>query len=285
MEEETKDTAETAHELSKYFTGVTRTMMRSEIKGAEYNPRRIHPDALKSLKRGIRRFGIVGGIVVNARTGNTIVGGHQRMAVADQLHGWPASDYAVKAEVVDLDEKEEKELNILLNNPNTQGVWDFDKLRQLIPDIDYKTAGLTEVDLSMIGCDFTLETESARDMLSDLNAMNKPVDEWRRGENERRRQERESSRSEDESVDDRDTVMVIDGNTHPMTDEEKIAHMKDVKRQVREHAQGKVRDMEAYVVLSFDSIENKMAFCERFELNPYEKFIKGEVFDALFDDD
>ena len=32
-------------------------------------------------------------------------------------------------------------------------------------------------------------------------------------------------------------------------------------------------------MLSFDNFDNKAAFCERFGYDPYDKFIKGEVFD------
>ena len=56
--------------------------------------------------------------------------------------------------MIDVEEKEEKELLILLNNPSAQGEWDYDTLRELIPDIDYKDAGLTEQDLDIIGVDF-----------------------------------------------------------------------------------------------------------------------------------
>lgn len=60
---------------------------------------------------------------------------------------------------------------------------------------------------------------------------------------------------------------------------EKVAHMKEVKHQVKENAQKQAENMDAYVVLSFDTYEAKAAFCERFGYEPDMKFIKGEVFD------
>lgn len=60
---------------------------------------------------------------------------------------------------------------------------------------------------------------------------------------------------------------------------EKVAHMKEVKHQVKENAQKQAENMDAYVVLSFDTYEAKAAFCERFGYDPDMKFIKGEVFD------
>ena len=44
-------------------------------------------------------------------------------------------------------------------------------------------------------------------------------------------------------------------------------------------AQIRAQDMDAYLMLSFDTFEAKAAFCERFGYDPYSKFIKGEVFD------
>jgi len=54
--------------------------------------------------------------------------------------------------------------------------------------------------------------------------------------------------------------------------------MKEVKEQVKQAAQEKANDMDAYLMLSFDTYEAKAAFCERFGYDPDMKFIKGEVF-------
>lgn len=48
---------------------------------------------------------------------------------------------------------------------------------------------------------------------------------------------------------------------------------------MKENAQKQAENMDAYVVLSFDTYEAKAAFCERFGYDPDMKFIKGEVFD------
>ena len=60
--------------------------------------------------------------------------------------------------------------------------------------------------------------------------------------------------------------------------EEKIAHMKEVKKQVAESASQTAKDMDAYLMLSFDTYKAKAAFCQRFGYDPSSKFIKGEVF-------
>lgn len=239
-------------ELSKYIKSESVELNRSAIHFADYNPRKLSEESRKTLKRGIKKFGLVGGIVVNKRTGLTVVSGHQRLSVMDELQKYPENDYRIRVDVIDVDEKQEKELNILMNNPNAQGSWDYDALARIMPDIDYKDAGLTDADLNMIGCDFLLQTEEENSLADELEDMMHPLVQREEAEKAARQLERA----------------------------EKVAHMKDVKQQVREQAQKQAQDMDAYVMLSFDTFEAKAAFCERFGYDPYMKFIKGEVFDS-----
>ena len=143
--------------LSRYNKAESVELLRSQIRLADYTPRTISGQARQTLKRGIRKYGLVGGIVVNHQTGNTLVSGHQRLSVMDELqHYDPATrenDYAIRCDLIDIDPTAEKELVILLNNTNAQGQWDYERLRAIVLEIDYKAAGLTEADLSMIGID------------------------------------------------------------------------------------------------------------------------------------
>lgn len=237
-------------ELSKYITSESVELKRSMIHLAGYNPRKISEEAKKTLKRGIKKFGLVGGLVVNKRTGMTLVSGHQRLSVMDELNKYPDNDYLIRVELIDVDEKREKELNILTNNPNAMGSWDYDALRELVPDIDWKDAGLTDVDLNLIGCDFLLQTEEESSLADALSDMMAPVTE-----------QKEAGKA-----------------AKQLEKAEKVAHMKDVKEQVKQSAQEKANDMDAYLMLSFSSYEEKAAFCERFGYDPDMKFIRGEVF-------
>lgn len=240
-------------ELSKYIKSESVELNRSAIHFAGYNPRKLSNESRKTLKRGIKKFGLVGGIVVNKRTGLTVVSGHQRLSVMDELQKFPDNDYRIRVDVIDVDEKQEKELNILMNNPNAQGTWDYDSLARLVPDIDYKDAGLTDADLNMIGCDFLLHTEEENSLAGALEEMMQPVTEQKEAEKAARQLERA----------------------------EKVAHMKDVKQQVKEQVQETAANMDAYLMLSFDTWEAKAAFCERFGYDPNMKFIKGEQFDSI----
>lgn len=239
--------------LKKFFSSTIVEVKRSEIHPADYNPRKIDEQGKRMLKRSMKQFGVVGGIIVNSQTGNTIVGGHQKVAILDEMYKYPDNDYSLRVEMISVDRKTEKTLNIALNNGNISGQWDYDALARLVPDIDYKDAGLTDADLNMIGCDFLLQTEEENSLAGALEEMMQPVTEQKEAEKAARQLERA----------------------------EKVAHMKDVKQQVKEQAQETAANMDAYLMLSFDTWEAKAAFCERFGYDPNMKFIKGEQFDSI----
>lgn len=96
-----------------------------DIVPADYNPRGITDDARAGLAESLKRWGVVQEIVVNRRTvakgwppesEQTIVGGHQRVDVLIE-------EGVESAPVVwvDLDEADEKALNLALNNPAIAG--------------------------------------------------------------------------------------------------------------------------------------------------------------------
>ena len=97
----------------------------ADVKPAAYNPRR-------QLKASISRWSLVEPLVVNLRTGN-LVGGHQRYNVLLDLGHTEA-----EAAVVDLDEKQEKLLNVALNR--IEGQWELFE----IPHPNGSTHGMTE---------------------------------------------------------------------------------------------------------------------------------------------
>lgn len=242
-------------ELNKYFTSETIEIQRSEINLANYNPRSISAEARKKLKANIKKNGLLGGLVYNIQT-KTLVSGHQRISILDELNKYPENDYLVKVEAVDVDEQREKELNVWFNNTAVQGEWDYNLLATLIPDIDFKNAGLSDEDLQLIGVDFTLQTEEERDITSAFDELNAPAQKVKEAEKKAKNEK---------------------------TDKEKIAHNKEVKAKVMADAQEKAENMESYVMIPFDTYKRKAAFMERFGFDPREKFIKGEVFENMIE--
>jgi hypothetical protein len=102
---------------------------RSKLVDAPYNPRILPDKAKDKLKAGIKKIGLLAPPVWNARTGH-IVSGHQRLSIMDGLKG--TDDYTLKVAKVDLDDVQEKEANLLMNNPEAQGEWDLEKLEEML---------------------------------------------------------------------------------------------------------------------------------------------------------
>lgn len=109
-----------------------------QINAAAYNPREDlepgDPDYEK-LKRSIEEFGYVEPIVWNERTGN-MVGGHQRYKIMVREQGH--TELAVS--VVDLDDQQERLLNIALNK--VSGRWDEEALAMLLAELQESGAAL-----------------------------------------------------------------------------------------------------------------------------------------------
>jgi hypothetical protein len=92
----------------------------SDLKPAPYNPRKSNEKQEAHLKASLEKFGVVEPIIFNKQTG-FIVGGHFRVRELKKL-GYKEIDCVI----VDLNEQDEKELNIRLN-ANT-GDWDWEHL-------------------------------------------------------------------------------------------------------------------------------------------------------------
>ncbi len=259
----------TAETLSEYYTSQNVEMLRSQIRFADYNPRRITAENLKTLKKGIKTFGLVGGIVVNSRTGNTLVSGHQRLTAMDELQHYNPethqNDYSIRCDLIDMDETAEKELLILLNNPNAQGEWDYDRLADMVPDIDYTNAGLSDYDLSMMG----MQVQEAVNTLTDALV------------------EKEALANYTQSLQPTDDVTIPFENDEPpteptpahSTEEERqaaIDHVKEIKAKQMEQGMEKAGKQMAYLMLSFDDTRNMTEFLEAFDFPPNAYIIKGE---------
>lgn len=110
----------------------------SKLNAATYNPRiELLPGMadFEKLKTSIEELGFAEPIVWNKRTGN-VVGGHQRLAVCKHL-GYTS----VPCSIVDLDEKDEKVLNIALNK--IKGQWDYEKVEEILRNFDYEVATIS----------------------------------------------------------------------------------------------------------------------------------------------
>lgn len=101
---------------------------RSEIVADSINPRKITEANAKRLKDSIKKNGLVGHLIWNRTTGH-IVGGHQRLDAVDSI--MRTKDYEIDVVQVEMSLKEEVRLNVVLNNADAMGVFDFGKIQDL----------------------------------------------------------------------------------------------------------------------------------------------------------
>lgn len=171
---------------NKYENFECVVIKRSEIHTADYNPRRITESALKKLKKWFKTQGKgqLAPITVNKNT-MTVVSGHQRLTVLDQLNKYPDKDYELTVAMTELDEKTEIEANVFMNNKSAMGDFDYDMLGQLhdmFPEISFtEDFGFDESEVSLMFDDSFLkeneevsisvgESEEAEQVKKDYSA-------------------------------------------------------------------------------------------------------------------
>lgn len=219
----------------------TRIIKRSQINLNPINPKRHTEEKVKLQKKNLQKVGFLGGIVWNEVSRN-LIDGHRRIKAMDLYYrydGTSETDYNVKVEVVFLDGKTEKEQVTYMAVGNTKP--DIDLIADYINDIDYSDVGLSEAELNDILSMSDIDDIGLSDSLDDL--LSSPVEESKRPDK---------------------------------TDEEKKAHMKEVKQQVKAVAEKRQLNEEAYIMLSFSSYDAKADFCDLLGISTDDKIVKGE---------
>lgn len=118
----------------------------ADMNRAAYNPRvdlQPEDEEYQAIERSLKRHGLVQPVVWNCHT-NTVVSGHQRLTVLEAQ-----GETEVTVSVVDLDDIQEKELNVALNK--ITGEWDDDKLSVILNELGEEAADtgftLPEIDV------------------------------------------------------------------------------------------------------------------------------------------
>lgn len=150
----------------------------SKIKAAKYNPRIIDDANYKALKASLRDFGQRENLIVNSDM--TLISGHKRLKIMGEL-GWPDAVF----DVVDLDKVREKQLNLIMNNPNMQGRFDMKKLPALLDELRL-SPNMAEYRLPQLA---KLELKPSSGKLSDrfivppFSVLHTQSGEWQRRKN------------------------------------------------------------------------------------------------------
>lgn len=194
----------------KYKQSETIVIRRSQINFAPYNPRKEDPEVVKKLKKNFKTVGYLGGIVWN-RLSSYLVSGHKRVQTLDIINeydGTPDTDYEIKIEAVELDDKTEREQNIFMNSPSAMGEFDMAKMKILVPEIDYKAAGLSDADMNIYGIAIAQEEINAgvSTVVDDFEEITRPYEERKAAVKEMKNQIRQQA---DQKVEDIESYVMI----------------------------------------------------------------------------
>lgn len=237
----------------------TVVIRRSQINLNPINPKKHTDEQIKLQRKNLKKVGFLGGIVWNSETGN-LVDGHRRVKAMDldkKYDGTPETDYDIKVEKVEFDDKTEKEQLTYMAVGNSKA--DFNLIARYVDDIDYSNVGLSEDDyrkiqmLSDRGPDVDTGMESYDDFITppDPPVYELPDEDEKTSEDFVREHEEKPKMTKDE--------------------------VKKEKQHCDNVASGRQSSQDLYVFLSFENFENKMAFCELMGFVPTNSMmIKGE---------
>ena len=228
----------------KIKTSTQVEIKRSEIKFAPYNPRKKSDKVINSLIKNFKSVGFLGGIVWNENTKN-LIAGHKRVEALDKIHNYTSSadsDYLIKVEKINIDEKTEKKQNIYMNSDDVQGEYDFEILASLMEEIEweFEEAGLSQETIDLMIAEVpNYEYNDANEIKSDFIKLSERTD----------------------------------------LSEEQIKQKRQEKRQERkiiEQERGEKSMEKPYLIITFRDFETKAFVCEHFKIDQYGKYFSGE---------
>lgn len=105
-----------------------RTIKLDELNPAVYNPRIVRDAEFDGLVASLKRYGQTENLIANKDM--TLISGHQRYEAMQYLEWTEAV-----VNIVDLTKFQEKQLNLVMNNPNIQGKFDDLKVAEILEEL------------------------------------------------------------------------------------------------------------------------------------------------------
>lgn len=232
----------------------TKIIKRSQINLNPCNPK-VHTDAdIKQQKANIKKVGLIGGIQWNETTGN-LIDGHKRVMSVDLIQGYdgtPETDYDIKVEAVDFDEKTEKEQ--LLFMAKSQDPIDYNLVAKnfSIDEIDFKAAGFTEQDTEQIkmlqdDLEASLKESGMDDFSEDF--LNEPMASVATS----------VPMTELPNIEKTSEEIVADHASKPKMTKEEV---KEQKQHCTDVGMKRQEDIDNFIFIDFESLEQKQLFCD-----------------------
>lgn len=127
----------------------------SELVPADYNPRKIDKKQRSGLKKSLDKFGYLQDIIVNIRDDkNIIVGGHRRL---EELRFDLSEE--IECTIVDLNELQEKALNVSLNNRYISGDYDSEGLEKILAELKDGLEDFDELNFDDLAVEYDFSFE------------------------------------------------------------------------------------------------------------------------------
>ena len=232
----------------------TKIIKRSQINLNPCNPK-VHTDAdIKQQKANIKKVGLIGGIQWNETTGN-LIDGHKRVMSVDLIQGYdgtPETDYDIKVEAVDFDEKTEKEQ--LLFMAKSQDPIDYNLVAKnfSIDEIDFKAAGFTEQDTEQIkmlqdDLEASLRESGIDDFSEDF--LNEPMASVATS----------VPMTELPNIEKTSEEIVAEHASKPKMTKEEV---KEQKQHCTDVGMKRQEDIDNFIFIDFESLEQKQLFCD-----------------------
>ena len=232
----------------------TKLIKRSQINLNPCNPK-VHTDAdIKQQKANIKKVGLIGGIQWNETTGN-LIDGHKRVMSVDLIQGYdgtPETDYDIKVEAVDFDEKTEKEQ--LLFMAKSQDPIDYNLVAKnfSIDEIDFKAAGFTEQDTEQIkmlqdDLEASLKESGMDDFSEDF--LNEPMASVATS----------VLMTELPNIEKTSEEIVAEHASKPKMTKEEV---KEQKQHCTDVGMKRQEDIDNFIFIDFESLEQKQLFCD-----------------------
>ena len=218
-------------------------IMRSQILLNPKNPKVHSDEQVKSQVKNIRKNGYLGGIIWNEESGN-LVDGHRRVMALDIIHkydGSPETDYPVKVEKVVFDKKTELEQLTYSALGNSKA--DYNLVARYIDDIDYRDVGISDEDYQRI--------RELSPMVADVGMASMDEDFISTDYEPAT----ELNDADDKTAED----IIREHKEKPKMTKEQV---KAEKKKCDNVASNRQENQDLYVFLSFETLEDKFAFCE-----------------------
>lgn len=231
----------------------TKIIKRSQINLNPCNPK-LHTEAdIKLQKANIKKVGLLGGIQWNENTGN-LIDGHKRVMSCDLIQGYdgtPETDYDIKVEAVDFDDKTEKEQ--LLFMAKSQDPIDFNVVanRFDLDDINLKNAGFSDDEtkqLLQLRDDLDKSFDEGMETFDD-EFLSPQMDE----------QVPPPPITELPNVEKTSDEMVAEHASKPKMTKEEV---KEQKQHCTNVAMNRQEDIDNFVFINFETLEQKQLFCD-----------------------